>query len=323
MGSMYQTYIDKVVHPMQTGNWLYHIHSIWLFTRSDLKTIVVPQTAFGIIGTLATSPEREWLPRLAQVLARLPLVVCVVWMNLLPFAIDNQRRPASILEDKHNKPWRTMPSGRMSGDQAKKLMLGFYVLAFGVSSALGGIRQCLALMALGYCYNHLELADWSWVTRNAINGLGFCCFASAALEVALGEPLSIGSHDILLKWLGMIVGIVFSTVQTQDMADQVGDRLRGRNSMPLSVGDGLARWITALFMVIWSVACPLYWCVGKTPLTAFMGLGLIVTCRTLAFRDVQADEATFRVWNAWMVCLYVLPLMATTKLGAPRAVQAL
>ncbi|KAI1775301.1 UbiA prenyltransferase family-domain-containing protein [Hypoxylon cercidicola] len=303
--------MSRVLTPLAQAmhHMIYHVYSIWLFTLSDLKTIVVPQTAFGIIGALATSPEREWLPRLAQVLARLPLVACVVWMNLLPFAIDNQRRPAAIIEDKHTKPWRPMPSGRMSGDQAKNLMFGFYILAFCISSVLGGIRQCLMLMLLGFCYNDLELADWSWVTRNAINGLGFGCFASAALEVAMGEPLSFDNHVALFRWLGMIGGIVFTTVQTQDMADQEGDKLRARKSMPLSIGDVPTRWITAVSMVSWSVVCPLYWGVGNSPLIAVVGLGLIIACRTLAFRSVQSDKLTFRLWNAWMVCLYVLPLL--------------
>lgn len=48
-----------------------------------------------------------------------------------------------------NKPWRTMPSGRMNPAQARKLMFCLYVVAAFISWKIGGLTQCLALMALG------------------------------------------------------------------------------------------------------------------------------------------------------------------------------
>lgn len=300
----------QTAYPTQQANWLYHAYSIWLFTRSDLKTIVIPQTTFGLWCALAMSPDPDWWSNLSQILGRLPLILFVIWINLLPFNIDNQRQPFAILEDRHNKPWRTMPSGRMSQTAAIKLMFGLYVMAFFVSTTIGGIRQSLALMVLGFCYNDLELADWSWVTRNAINGMGFCCFASAALEVALGEPLSLSRHLATIKWLAIIAMIVFSTVQMQDMADQEGDRLRGRKSLPLSIGDGPARWLTAALILAWSAICPKYWGLRSGPYLVVGGLGLTIALRTLVYRSVAADKLTFRMWNGWMACIYALPLAA-------------
>ena len=84
--------------------------------------------------------------------------------------------------------------------------------------------------------------------ENLINALSFCCFASRALEVALDTPLT-REHHFILEWLGIIAAIVFPTVQTQDMANQVGDQLRHRRFMPLALGDGLTRWVTALSMM--------------------------------------------------------------------------
>jgi len=291
------------------SSWLYHAYSIWLFTLSDLKSIVGPQAAFGIINALVLSIEADGDLRWAEVLSRTPVVAFWVWINLLPLTIDNQRQPESILEDKHNKPWRAIPSGRMTGAQAKALMFCLYPVTFLASFWLGGLRQCLGLMALGYAYNDANLAERSWVTRNLINGMAFCCFASGALEVAIKTPIS-SDQPVVLEWLAIIGAVVSSTVQTQDLEDQIGDRLRGRISMPLSVGDGPTRWLTAVLMLAWSVACPLYWGAGLASQLLIGGLGMGVACRTLAFRSVVADKRTFRLWNAWMAGLYLLPLLA-------------
>lgn len=298
------------------GTMCYHVYSVWLFTLSDLKTIVGPQTMFGIVNGLALYGKqgpRDGHSNVILVVLRIPVVAFWVWINLLPFAIDNQRQDVAILEDKHNKPWRTMPSGRMTPSQAKTLMCCLYPTAFCASLYLGGLRQCLFLMGLGYSYNDLRLADWSWFSRNAINALGFCCFASGALEVTLKAPLQImpvsTEHQRVIEWLGIIAAVVFSTVQTQDMADQEGDSLRNRKSLPLAVGDGTARYITAVMVTFWAVVCPLYWMVGNGPCLVVWGLGIGIACRTLVLRSLAADKTTFRMWNMWMAALYALPLL--------------
>jgi hypothetical protein len=51
-----------------------------------------------------------------------------------------------------------------------------------VSFNLDGVQQSAALIAPNFAYNYLSLDDWSWLSFNVVNGLGFCCFASWALE---------------------------------------------------------------------------------------------------------------------------------------------
>ena len=130
----------------------FHTYSIWLFTQSDIKTIIVPKTAFGALCALATPVfgiEPSAGPTAITVLRRLPLTAFWVWVNLLPFAIDNQRQPLSIIEDAVNKPWRSLPSGRLTASQAKAVMLCLYALAILTSWNFGGLEQSLALIVLG------------------------------------------------------------------------------------------------------------------------------------------------------------------------------
>ena len=56
---------------------LFHLYSIWLFTLSDIKTIVVPKTIFGILDAVAilAYPKvfDEHPTKVITILARAPL----------------------------------------------------------------------------------------------------------------------------------------------------------------------------------------------------------------------------------------------------------
>jgi hypothetical protein len=126
-----------------------NLYTIWLFTLSDLKTIVFPQSTFGILTAISIYGNDISAPSLSQTLSRIPFVLFWVWINLLPFAINNQRHPLAIAEDRENKPWRAMPSNRWTAKQAQAAMIFFYLVAIVSSWSLGSIRPSLALIFLG------------------------------------------------------------------------------------------------------------------------------------------------------------------------------
>lgn len=296
----------------------YHLYSIFLFTFSDIKTIIAPSTLFAVLQGLASlraNPQSTTSDLLLWVGCRAPIGAFWAWINLLPFAIDNQRQHEAILEDAQNKPWRTMPSKRMTPEAATKLMFILYPCAIISSYFIGGLWQCLALVVLGYWYNDKGGADDSWVIRNLINGCGFVCYTSGAFAVAMGNNVSNADPRTGPFFLIMFL-IVFTTVHTQDMYDQAGDSQRNRKTVPLSVGDAPARWMIALAMPLLAGLCLWYW---GTPTTVVSGtanalqllLAGSVAIRTLAKRTVKADKATFRLWNLWLVSIYALPLANT------------
>ena len=87
-------------------------------------------------------------------------------------------------------------------------------------------------MILGYWYNNLGGSDRNCLVRNSINGLGFVCYMSGAVEVASESALPFSLP--LAQWLTVVSIVVASTVHTQDMYDQAGDHARGRQwSEPL------------------------------------------------------------------------------------------
>ncbi|KAF2649442.1 hypothetical protein K491DRAFT_734676 [Lophiostoma macrostomum CBS 122681] len=290
---------------------LHNVYTIWLFTRSDLKTIVVPSTFFAFVfASCGPGVYVDRTPSAMSVVRHVPRTVFWVWINLLPFAIENQRQPDSVVEDAENKPWRPLPSKRLTARQAVRLMVAFYTLAVVVSLALGGIVQCLALVILGYWYNDLSGANCSCITRNFINGCGYVCFLSGALEVISGRSV-FAMNPTACRWLATIGLVVFTTVQAQDMPDQAGDSLRSRWTVPLVIGDAAARCTLALGVAVWSYACPAYWGISANGFIVTIPLGIIVVARFLLRRSMQADRLTFRLYNMWMVSLYLLPLVKT------------
>ena len=290
---------------------LFHSYSVWLFTASDLKTIVGPSVVFGVTNAFASTSYGIQPPRSSpcgKIGYRVPLVVLWVWINLLPFTINNQKDPHAIEEDKINKPWRTLPAGRMTPRQAEHLMLAFYLLAIITTLMTGGVKQSVGLIILGMWYNNFAGGDNSPFIRNLINACGYICFTSGALEVALGVPLPWEMR--LLRWFGIVATVVFTTVHLQDMYDQSGDRMKGRKTVPLVIGDRLARWSIAVAMVFWGFVCPSYWHGENVTLSLSALLAISIAARIVMFRTANSDQLTFKIWNAWMTLVFVMPLMS-------------
>ncbi|KAI1410214.1 UbiA prenyltransferase family [Hypoxylon sp. FL1857] len=296
------------------SNSVFFGHTLWLFTLSDLKTIVVPSTLFGVANSLAAS-QYHILPaesiQSKHLLCRSPLIIVWVWINLVPFTIGNQMTTSSIAEDAINKPWRPLPSGRFSSSHAKILMSIFYMVAQMFNIYTGcGIRQGVGLFLLGVWYNNLGGADHHPLVRNAINALGYVCFTSGAMEAALGMPLPFSTSSRLVEWLGVVAGIIMTTVHVHDMYDQEGDALRGRRTLPLVIGDTSARLVMVFWMLVWGVCCPMFWDTTVFARVSSLVLAMLIGSRTLLYRDVSSDRVTCLVWNIWMSFVYFLPLCA-------------
>ncbi|KAJ5937092.1 hypothetical protein N7466_003542 [Penicillium verhagenii] len=307
------------------ARWLlYQIHTLFLFTCSDFKTIVVPSTIFGFFNSLAAGAYGLGAntPFSTDILLnRLPRTLLWVSLVFIPFSINNQRTPSAIQEDEINKPWRPIPQRRITPLQAQCVMWGFAALVqiHGLISNGIGHRQSTFLLVLDIWYNNFGGADNNPAIRNGINALGYLCFISGALEVALWEILPFPFQNPLgktrpefqlMQWLLIIAGIIFTTVHLQDLYDQKGDAVRDRHTMPLVFGDGPARWTIAVPMIVWGAVCPLFWKVSTGLFRFSLTLAYIVAVRVLTIRDEAGDRATFRVWNCWIATIYIMPLFS-------------
>lgn len=188
-----------------------------------------------------------------------------------------------------------------------------YLMALTLSWHLHALTPSVILLALGISYNNLGGADRSCIVRNLLNAGLYLGFATGATMVAYGG----GSlNTVACGWLGVIGATVFLTVHMQDIPDQEGDHARRRNSVPLVIGDGPARWTIAVTMAASSMLLPAFWQLKPWGYLAAMGIGALVIWRVLTKRSVVDDEVTWKIWNLWMSSLYLLPFVKS--LSHPR-----
>lgn len=220
-------------------------------------TFVVPDTVFGIAGALAGPLlTRNESPSLLVILSRLPQVLLYNWANLLIFDLANQRLPEAVVEDALNKPWRPLPTGRITIPQTRRLLLASLPIVLAVNWSMSAWEETILLFSLTWMYNDLKGGEEDFIVRNLIIGLAFGLYNGGALKIACGVDHSITAQGYY--WLVLISGVIFTTMQIQDLKDQVGDQARGRRSAPLVLGDAAARWTIAIPVIVWSIVCPLF-----------------------------------------------------------------
>ncbi|CAA7266037.1 unnamed protein product [Cyclocybe aegerita] len=158
----------------------FHLTTVYLFIRSDIKTILCPVTLFAVASNPSTQPMR--------------LVSCFFWvfMHLLLIDIDNQSM--AVEEDRINKPWRPLPSRRISLARASLIASLLYPACALFSWALGGEVLGLTSVVFGvlaYLYDHLELNSL-WYMKIVINSLGYATLETgASLVIGMGHSIHV------------------------------------------------------------------------------------------------------------------------------------
>ena len=293
------------------------LHILWLFTKDDFDTFVLPNTVFGISAALSkqllpSDPEHR---QVYSVLGRLPSVLFFNWSNLLIFDLANQRLPGSVKEDMINKPWRPIPTGRISQRQTRHLMLIAIPLVILSNSALSVWKETALLFSLTWIYNDLGGGDENWLVRNAIIAIAFFLYNLGSLKVASGTS---GQAEHLMGsaafgWTAAISAVILTTMHVQDLKDQEGDRTHNRQTAPLVLGESLARWTIAVPVLFWSLVWALVWGLWILPI----GLGSCIAYRILWERGKEADRRSWRLWCLWTAVLYLLPLASSFSAPIP------
>jgi 4-hydroxybenzoate polyprenyltransferase len=229
----------------------YHFRTLLLFTHDQFFDTIIPGTIFSLLATLSgpslALPSSPVLP----CLVRIPLTSIWLWLIIMQFCLQNQCSTGSPEEDAVNKPWRPIPSRRISLQNAKTLLRATHGVAGLASWYLGTLYPFVAWTALSTLYNDLGGSDRSGLTRNAFCGGFFTCSFGGALMIALGPT---GMSKAALQWTFLVCWcILLTTIQTQEFRDEKGDRLRGRRTLVTELGRTKALWTVYGTVAFWSL----------------------------------------------------------------------
>lgn len=92
-------------------------------------------------------------------------------------------------------------------------------------------------------------------------------------------------------------GAVYATaIQVQDFQEEEGDRLVGRNTLPI-VSPGFARVSVIFGLACWTLALSMIWEVDLFTTLVFLSLAFLVGARFLMLKIVQDDRLSFFLYN--------------------------
>jgi 4-hydroxybenzoate polyprenyltransferase len=291
--------------------------NFWLFTKSDIFTFAVPNTIFGFCCVCVGQPFVFVSSVSAHTLLwRILSVLFFNCSNLLLFNLANQRLWESVVEDKINKPWRPIPSDKMTRSEVRKALQLIVVLVLAVNHyGLHAGAETACIISGTWVYNDLKASDDSWISRNAIIALAFGVFNWSSLKVAIGGGGE--SPAYIMKdgrtWIWLFSGVIFTTVHMQDMMDQLGDRARGRNTAPLVIGDRAARWSLAIPIFLWSPVFAAFFGGHLISGVVTSLLGTYIAWRCLCRRSSEEDCWTWQLWCAWTALLSLMPVEASAR----------
>jgi 4-hydroxybenzoate polyprenyltransferase len=235
--------------------------------------------------------------------------------------IANQRLPHSIVEDRLNKPWRPICSGRVDSEGGRRLLLGVLILSCGLSFLLGVLGPSVALVVFTYMYNDLGGANSS-ILRNVLNACGLLAFGAGATAICGGRGLGAAPLTSLAhNWFWVIATAISTTVSVQDLEDYKGDLATGRKTLPLILGDVPTRYVLSILIVGWSTACPLFWNVTPMAYIPPVTLGLGLAFNLLGRRHLNADKMSWKMWCIWIMALYSLPCLRGDPSRRPLMLQ--
>lgn len=270
----------------------YHCWTAFLFTKSDIKTTLIPITCLAA----ASAPLHS--------LSRLPPTIFWIWLQLLQFDVSNQTIDPE--EDKRNKSDRPIPANRISLRNALILRWVLPIICFLWSASYSKevLAASVANCFLTYVYDEMGYAAGHWAGRNLVNSLGFASFEIGACLIA-GKDVHILDN---ISWLSVLcsAGIFATTIQAQDFKDTEGDALVGRHTLPL-VHPTLARPTLLFALAAWSAGLSMVWGLNVEMALAFNVLGAAVGGRFLAKTSMKADQRSFYLYNVWLSLAHSLP----------------
>jgi 4-hydroxybenzoate polyprenyltransferase len=272
---------------------LKHLYTAFLFTWTDLKTILLPVAIFAS----ACAPFSGFKELVET---------CIwIWIHLLMCNVSNQAR--TVEEDTENRPWRPVPSGRLSVAQA--VLWRYWTAGFCVLwSAFYGqvvLAASLSLILTTAMYDELGYAG-HFITKNICGIFGYVTFELGATAI-MSRPSSMDNIAIRAVFFSGL--LICTTLQAQDFADVAGDLMIGRKTFPIYAPE-FSRKFTLVALVFWSWFSGCFWDLSLYCRVPLIILGSIVGARFYLLRSVEDDKMSYILFNLWLMVVHALPYYA-------------
>ncbi|PCH35470.1 hypothetical protein WOLCODRAFT_80926 [Wolfiporia cocos MD-104 SS10] len=270
---------------------LYHLYTPFLFTKSDIKTTLVPVTFFALAASHRVAVEH------------IPHAILWLWLHLLHFNVANQAaRPE---EDQHNKAWRPIPSGRMTSKNAMILRWLLVPVYWAISWLYGyqTLAVSIAFVALTVAYNELSIDGGHWIGRNVLNALGTAAFEIGTTLLTCNSAAldKVGTRSILIS-----AGVIATTIHAQDFQDVPGDKKVGRRTLPI-VNPTSARLSIPIGLICWTAVAVSIWGVDWFTVMSLAAMAVFIGWRYVFLTTIRDDEVSYIWYNVWMSCVHALP----------------
>jgi 4-hydroxybenzoate polyprenyltransferase len=183
-----------------------------------------------------------------QILTLIWGVLALVFVN----AASNSLNQATDLDvDKINKPYRPIPRGDLTKDEARTVAWFFYLMtlwrASWVNRSFAFFILLIMLMTICYSVPPIQFKKRLWISNLSIAAtrglLGFV----AAWCIFDDNPF-----DNPTPWaMGLIMSVfIFGTITSKDFTDIDGDKAFGMRTIPVVYGLKKAALFTAMFFVL-------------------------------------------------------------------------
>ncbi|KAJ6551237.1 UbiA prenyltransferase family-domain-containing protein [Mycena capillaripes] len=219
----------------------HELRVFWDFTWRDWSASLVP----GAMYTIAALRSLDSAP--SELIIR-SLVRSLIYFLLYIYSFDIANQINGVAEDRINKPDRPLSSGRCT-------LQGAYIRWYATTAvhlavgAAWGVLPWTALWVLITIYTSFYGGDKHWVPKN----LGFMTIGSfCLLQAAWGLVARITARE--WRWAILLSGVFGIVASVQDMRDIDGDKIAGRRTLPIVLGNNF-RWVMAAIICAAPVVC--------------------------------------------------------------------
>ncbi|KAG9315970.1 UbiA prenyltransferase family-domain-containing protein [Chiua virens] len=256
---------------------------LFLFTKADIRTALIPQTVFALAVASVCH------------LSRILHVIAWIWLHLLTCNIANQIKAPD--EDKINKPFRPLPSGRISEHHARILRwtLVLVCLAVSLTYSVELLLTSLKLQILTVLYSELH-GDECFLLKNALTAVMYGCAGFGGALLAGCDRSHVPKTAQLAVQLS--TAVFASTLHAQDFKDVLGDRL------------------TALCIPLWSICLSCVWRLDTLSAMVFVAYSGYTGIRFLIYQSVEDDKRSCRYYSFWLSIHHILPAYSRICMAA-------